>query len=428
MKKFFRESLLKAIPLFLSLTLTIIVFFIIYRFDGIGDGVKKVIKILRPFIYGGVMAYLLKTPFNWIFKKLYARFPEKWKGLAKPLSVVIIMVLAFAVIYTLLAMIIPALVQSIVRIVNSIPYVLAKLQEFVEKYFSDNEVVENYVKQLTESIQTNVVSWIKEHLLPKLQELMGELGNTFGTIFGILYNVIIGIIICIYLLLCKDTFARQGKIVTYALLPDKYAKATLDELTFIDNTFVGFLVGKILDSAIVGLICYVFCLILQHTMGLENAVLIAVIVGVTNIIPYFGPYIGAVPAALLALMDGPMVCVVLIIFIIILQQFDGNVLGPKLLSGSVGLSGFWVLFSITFFGGIWGFVGILVGVPVFAVIYDLIKRFVFYLLKKKNRKVSDIPGLEPEDPLERVASANQKQVEEATGKKRRFFKKKEEKQ
>jgi predicted PurR-regulated permease PerM len=391
MRKYLKESLLKAIPLFLSLSLTVLLFFIIYRFKGINLGISKLIKIMKPFVYGGVMAYLLKTPCNWFENKLKKLLGEKHPGWVKPISVITVMVLAFVIIYALLAMVIPALVDSIVRIANALPGVIDSLNKWLDDLLKGNEVLRNYVNSALDGFQTNGLEWIKGKILPFLTGLLGGLGSTVGGIFGILYNVIIGIIICIYLLFGKETFARQGKMIIYALFPRNCADWILKECGFIDKTFVGFFGGKILDSAIIGLICYVFCLILHFTMGVQNVVLIAVIVGVTNVIPYFGPYIGGIPAALLVLLDGPMACVVFVIFIILLQQFDGNILGPKLLSGSVGLTGIWVLFSITFFGGWMGFTGILIGVPVFAVIYDLIKRGIHHLLEQRHLKVADIP-------------------------------------
>lgn len=390
MKQFWKDSLKSAIPGFLSLTLTVILFFCIFRFDGIGKGFHSLLSILMPFIYGGVMAYLLKTPYNWIEKKLGGRMSGKRQGLVKPLSVLIVMFLSFVIIYLLLAMVVPALVNSIVRIISKVPETLTQFEQFVNNISHGNEVINNYIDQATAAIRTNGMTWVKEHILPSLQSMMGEFANTFGAVFGVMYNIVIGIIICVYLLLSKDTFARQGKMVIYALFQKKIAVKVLDEFAFIDKTFVGFFAGKILDSALVGLICYAFCLIMHFAMGMQNIVLIAVIIGVTNVIPYFGPYIGAIPSALLILMDSPVNCIIFIVFLIILQQFDGNFLGPMLLSGSVGLSGFWVLFSITLFGGLLGFAGVLVGVPVFAVIYDLIKRFIFFLLKKRKVKVSDI--------------------------------------
>ena len=172
----------------------------------------------------------------------------------------------------------------------------------------------------------------------------------------------------------------------YAVFKPERAEKVLREFAFIDKTFVGFFAGKILDSAIVGLLCYIFCAIMSVVMtGFENAVLISVIIGVTNIIPYFGPFIGAAPSALLILIASPRSCIIFLLFILILQQFDGNVLGPRLLADSVGLSGFWVLFSITLFQGLFGFVGILVGVPVFAVIYDLLKRGILLGLEKHGK-------------------------------------------
>ena len=198
-------------------------------------------------------------------------------------------------------------------------------------------------------------------------------------------NIVLGIIICVYLLASRRTFARHAKALVYAAFKPERADALLKEAAFIDDTFVGFFGGKILDSAIVGLICYVFCLIMTVAAGFQNAVLISVIIGVTNVIPYFGPFIGAAPAALLILISSPRNCLIFLVFIVILQQFDGNILGPKLLAGSVGLTGFWVLFAITLFQGLFGFIGILVGVPVFAVIYDLVRRWVVSGLKKHGK-------------------------------------------
>ena len=193
------------------------------------------------------------------------------------------------------------------------------------------------------------------------------------------------VIICIYLLASRKKFTRHAKALLYAVFKPERADRLLTEFTYIDTTFVGFFGGKILDSAIVGLICYVFCAIMSVVAGFQNGVLISVIIGVTNVIPYFGPFIGAVPSALLIFISSPRNCLIFLIFILVLQQFDGNVLGPKLLAGSVGLTGFWVLFAITLFQGLFGFVGILVGVPVFAVIYDLARRAILSGLKKHGK-------------------------------------------
>ncbi len=381
MRDFFKDSFRKAMPLFIGLSLSIIVFFLIYRYDGVNGGVEKIISILKTFVYGGVMAYLLKTPYNWTREKLTNNvFKGKKPGLVKALSLIFVLFGAILILYLLLVMIIPALIESLVSIAQSIPGALTELEKIVTKFTEDNPEIGKYIDQAINNAKEKGPEWIKNNVVAAL----GGITQAFGSLFGLMYNLLIGVIVCIYILLGKETFGRQARMLVYAVFRKEIADKIIDEFAFIDNTFVGFFSGKILDSAIVGVICYIFCLILQLTMGMHNAVLIAVIVGVTNIIPFFGPYIGAIPSALIILMDSPVCCVIFVIFIIILQQFDGNVLGPMLLSKSVGLSGFWVLFSITLFGGLFGIVGILIGVPVFAVIYDLIKRWVYMMLERHN--------------------------------------------
>ncbi len=400
MKDFWKKTLGLALPLFIGLTLTVIFFFIIYRFNGITDAFSGLIDILVTFVYGGVMAYLLKTPYNWIEKRIAKLLKNKKPGLAKGLSVVLVLFLGFAIIIILLQMVIPALVESIISIINEVPAATAALEKIVADFAKENEVLGNYIYQGIDAISTGGVDWLKETILPKLGGLMGGVAGAFGSVLGVFYNLFIGLIICIYLLLGKETFARQGKMIIYSMFKRNTARKVLDEISFIDKTFVGFFGGKILDSAVVGLICYVFCLIMQLTLGMKNAVLIAVVIGVTNIIPFFGPFIGAFPSALITLMDKPICCLIFIIFVVILQTVDGNILGPILLSESVGLSGFWVLFAITLFGGLWGIVGILTGVPVFAVIYDLIKRLVYSMLRKHG--VTEFLPPEPEKKVEKA--------------------------
>jgi predicted PurR-regulated permease PerM len=382
MKKDLKDSFRAAMPLFIGLSLSIVFFFLILRYDGLNSGFSKIISILKPFVYGGVIAYLLKTPCNWIEGKLEKFLPTKRQGLAKGLSVISVLLISFLVIYLLMVMIIPALVESLVAIAQGIPGVLTQAEKTVSKYAQDNPVVVRYVDQLLHTIKIKGPDWIRNTILPNLSGAVGGVAGAFGSILMVFYNLFIGLIVCIYILLSKETFARQGKMIVYAIFKKDFAEKVLKEFAFIDKTFVGFFAGKILDSVVVGIICYIFCLILQFTMGMHNAILIAVIVGVTNIIPFFGPYIGGIPSALIVLMDSPFCSLIFIIFMVFLMLFDGNVLGPMLLSESVGLSGFWILFSITAFGGFFGIVGILVGVPVFAIIYDLIRRVVFRMLKK----------------------------------------------
>lgn len=382
MKEFIKKSFRMAFPIFIGLGLTIIFFFLIFRFDGISGAIKKVMSILTPFVYGGVMAYLLKTPYNWFESKLIRKFKGERMGLVKALSLILVLLSTVLIIFMLLTMVIPALVDSLVSIAQEIPGVVTTLDNAIADLTKDNPEVIDYMNMALDTVKTSGPKWIKNSILPGLTDALGGVVGAFGSFLGLMYNLLIGIIICIYILLDKKNFARQAKMIVYAMFPRETAEKVIDEFIFVDKTFVGFFGGKVLDSAVVGLICYVFCLILQLTMGMNNAVLIAVIIGVTNIIPFFGPFIGAIPAAIIILIDSPICCLIFLVFVVLLQFFDGNVLGPRLLSGSVGLSGFWVLFSITLFGGLFGIAGIIVGVPIFAVVYDLIRRWIYMMLQR----------------------------------------------
>lgn len=384
-KEFLKKVFFQSLTGFLSLALAILLLFGLLRLDQIRQNFRWVIDILTPFLYGGTMAYLLKTPCGFLEGKILAALPERHKKRAGLLAVTAVMLISALVLYLLLSMVIPEMVESIMALAVAVPPKVEELAQWVIARLEGNEVLQNYVNNAFASMEQNLVSWATADLVPTVQGMMGGVVTTVGSVLTVVKNIVLGIIICVYLLASRRTFARHAKALVYAALKPERADALLKEAAFIDDTFVGFFGGKILDSAIVGLICYVFCLIMTVAAGFQNAVLISVIIGVTNVIPYFGPFIGAAPAALLILISSPRNCLIFLVFIVILQQFDGNILGPKLLAGSVGLTGFWVLFAITLFQGLFGFIGILVGVPVFAVIYDLVRRWVVSGLKKHGK-------------------------------------------
>lgn len=384
-KDSFKKIFIQSLSGFLSLALAILLFFCIQRMGELRSFFRWLIGVLKPFIYGGTMAYLLKTPCGFLERHIKAALPEKYKGQSNALAVVAVLLISLLVIYLLLNMIIPEMGRSIVSLAIAVPPKIDQFVDWVVGHLEGNAALQNYVNNAFTEIQNMLVGWAKTDLLPTVQGMMDGAVTAVSSVFTVMKNIILGIIICIYLLAGRKKFAKHCKALLYAIFRPERADALIKEASFIDTTFVGFFGGKILDSAIVGLICYIFCMVMTFVADFQNAVLISVIIGVTNIIPYFGPIIGAVPAALLILISSPRNCLIFLIFVVILQQFDGNILGPKLLAGSVGLTGFWVLFAITIFQGLFGFVGILVGVPVFAVIYDLIRRGIVAGLKRHDK-------------------------------------------
>jgi len=384
-KEFLKKIFYQSLTGFLSLALAILLFFCILRLDRLRQTFGWLLGVLTPFLYGGGMAYLLKTPCGFLERVFESALPEKLKRRANVLSVAAVLVISVLVIYLLLSTVIPEMVDSIIALAVAVPPKAEEFSNWVVGHLEGNEILQSYVNDAFAKLENWLVNWANTDLLPTVQGMMGGVVTTVGSVFTVVKDIVLGVIICVYLLAGRKKFAKHGKALVYAALKPERADALLREFSFIDSTFVGFFGGKILDSAIVGLICYVFCMVMTVVAGFQNAVLISVIIGVTNIIPYFGPFIGAVPAALLILISSPRNCLIFLIFLVILQQFDGNILGPKLLAGSVGLTGFWVLFAITLFQGLFGFIGILVGVPVFAVIYDLVRRWIVAGLKKHDK-------------------------------------------
>lgn len=399
-KEELKVMLRQAMSNFLGLALAVGFYFVLLRLTSIIKGIDKFLQIMTPFVYGGIMAFILKTPCNFLEKFYEAYLPDKLKKKKTGLAVITALIISFAAIYALLSSVIPQVINSIVVLSVRVPVVTRQFFDWLSNYMNSDGVVQNYVRPIVESFTRETIDWANGDILPQLQGMVGDVTNTLSSIIGVLMNLLIGLIVCIYTLLARKTFARQGKAVIYSIFKPEQADKIVEEIHFINETFDGFISGKVLDSVLVGLICYAFCMILVITRGFSNSVLISLIIGVTNIIPYFGPFIGAVPAVLLIAISNPVNAVIFLVFVILLQQFDGNVLGPRLLAGSVGLSGFWVLFSITLFSGLFGFAGVLVGVPVFAVIYDLLRKKIVEGLRKNARMDLLIAGENEPKPKE----------------------------
>ena len=365
-----------------AISLSIIFFFLIYRFDGFGDAISTLTGILMPFIYGAVIAYLLKPVCNTIEAFLRRFIPEKMKGLINALSVTFTILFGLLLIYALCMMIIPQLITSVTTLYYTAQANITKFMywanhlEFIEK----NEQIMELLNSAYAALNTNLDTWIKNTLLPSMQNILSGAALGVLNVVVVLKNLIIGIIVAVYMLASRKRFVQQGKMVLYSVVKPRWASLITEEVKYADRMFGGFINGKILDSAIIGLLCYIGCLIFKF----PSALLVSVIIGVTNVIPFFGPFIGAIPATLLILIQNPIKALWFVLFVLVLQQVDGNIIGPKILGNTTGLSSFWVLFAILLFGGLWGFVGMIIGVPLFAVIYDVVKKLVIHGLRRND--------------------------------------------
>lgn len=384
-----RKYLYQVLVLFSVVALGILLFFALWYLDEIKAAIGELIDILMPFIYGAVIAYILKPLCNFFERKFTQLFtrngknPQSWaRKLVGPLSVTLSLVIGIAVVVALLILIIPRLIASLSGLGAQIEVGLGQFATWIGTILGEDNEITLYIEDFTENFSERLTTWIQDSLLTDLEDVMDSVTATLTNILGFFYNVLIGLIVSVYMLASRKKFAAQGKLLLYTIFKKKWADAIFEEIKFADRMFTGFISGRIFDSVIIGIICFVF----NKIAGMPYALLIAVIVGVTNVIPFFGPFIGAIPSAILILMVSPVKCLIFIIFIIILQQFDGDVLGPKIVGNATGLPSFWVLFAVLVFGGLFGFVGMIVGVPLFAVIYDIVKKLMKRGLRSRGRE------------------------------------------
>ena len=381
------------LTLFLSISGCILFYYLLFYGSDLKQLIIKFFSIFTSIFFGMGLAYILNSLLRVVEKYLAAPLlkkllkksdndKQKFK-IIRGVSIFITMIVFGFILYGLIILIVPQVLDSIQNIIQRVPMYLSNankwINEFIEKYPELNE--------LSDEFWIDIETWFTSSLIPALQNFLSKTSSTLVggvvSIFNGVLNFIIGIIISVYLMYNKEMFCAQAKKVVYALLREERANNLINNMRYGNTIFGGFISGKLLDSLIIGVICY-FCMII---FKMPYAALISVVVGVTNVIPYFGPFIGAIPSAIIILMINPMKCLTFIIIILVLQQFDGNILGPKILGESTGLNSFWVIFSITLFSGFFGVLGMFIGVPVFAVIYAAIKTFINQRLEKKGLPV-----------------------------------------
>lgn len=356
----------------------------------LGGAIGSLLKILSPFIWGLVISYLLnpltkameKQVFSPLIDRINRRRGRKTQGirLARGLSVFLSEIVLLAVLTALVYLIIPQLYNSIEMIVQNSNVYFYNINEWVTRLLEDYPEIEQYARSTLGEANKDLIGWLQTSVLPRLGSIVTNVtAGMYYLLMGI-YNLVIGIIVSVYILSNMENFVAGAKRLLYSLFRLETAEKLREGIAFTDQTFMGFINGKLLDSAIVGLICYIVCAILN----MPYALLVSVIVGVTNIIPFFGPFIGAIPSAVIILMVSPPKCLIFIIFIIILQQLDGNIIGPKILGNTIGINGFWVMFAIILGTGLFGFWGMLLGVPVFVVIYTAIGGMISRRLREND--------------------------------------------
>lgn len=391
-----------AVYAFLVIAAAITFFFVISEHSVVGRMAGTFFGLMTPFIYGAALAYVLNPVLNWLEKKVFPKvFGDRVsKRSRRGLGVLLTFLFGCAVVALFLAVLIPQIVESIDNLAQSIYAFLPQAQSFLNDLiaqYGTNEMLVDVLSML--GVDISDPSMALQRLATRSYTFLTQvLPNLFGGVMRFtsgLLDVVVGIIIAIYLLLSKEIFYAQVKKLLFAFFPRRVAQATLN-LTHDSNTiFCGFISGKILDSAIIGVLCFIGCSVLQ----MPYTVLVSFIVGVTNVIPYFGPFIGAIPSIFIIMIADPLKSLVFAVFVLILQQLDGNIIGPKILGDSTGLSAFWVIFAVTFFGGLFGFVGMLIGVPTFAVIYALVRNFAEFKLGKKGLKTQTPDFASQENPI-----------------------------
>lgn len=381
-----QQYVLIALVVFVTFCCCILFFFLIYRYNGFADFWNRLIYILQPIIIGAIVAYLLNPIMKFLEKHLTQFFEPRMKNkkkvhkTARGIAIAGALIFLLGIIVLLIAAIVPAVINSIQGMSATIADGANNLVKWLNDFLQGDTELAKEVSDIIEDASDRLRDFLQDDVLTQVQTYATSIASGAIYVGKFFLNILVGLIVSVYLLFSKEQFAGQAKKMIYAVFKPVRANVIIETARKSNEIFGGFISGKLLDSAIIGVIAYVVLAI----MRLPDPVMIAVIIGVTNIIPFFGPFIGAIPSFIIIVLQNPIQGLYFLIFVVILQQIDGNIIGPKILGNSTGLSPFWVVFAILVFGGLWGFPGMLLGVPTMAVIYYIVKKCVEYLLRKKG--------------------------------------------
>ncbi len=369
--------------------------YLIFHFKDFTGGISYALGVFTPVIYGLVIAYLLNPIMRFFEVKCIGRYYEKHgivatksdKKRIRAISVIATIIIVSLLIYAFFNSVLPQLISSIETLINNFPTYYKNIIGYGNSLAEKYKLLDNPdLIALYDKYSLDIEEFIKDNIFPNVKTTVRSLSTGVKTAVSAVLNLLLGIIIAVYLLSSKEKYIGMVKKIMYSLMPKERVNDLMTDLRFIDKTFGGFLIGKIVDSIIIGILCFIGLSILK----VPFAVLVSVIVGVTNIIPFFGPYLGSVPSAFIILLIDPKKCLTFLIFVLVLQQLDGNVIGPTILGSSIGVSSFWIVVSITVFGGFFGVAGMLIGVPCFACAYAFIRRRVNNRLAKKGMSIATL--------------------------------------
>ena len=382
------------LTLFFTAIAVLLVYFFLSRAGTILGALKSMASSISAILYGIIIAYVFTPVLNFIERHILVPIYQffgidvsadrgtnhvHWTRMRK-ISVFLTICFIVGILSGFFRIVVPQIISSIQTILSNFPSYINNIQKFLNQHLEDNPDLASTINNLADTYEERIQEFIETTVNPAITDLIEQISKSIISIIRNAFNFTVGLIVSVYLFYSKDIMAAQFKKMIYALFNEKNANEIVAECRFIHRAFVGFIVGKILDSIIIGILCFI-CI---KIIGTPFPVLISFIVGVTNIIPFFGPYIGGIIGSIIVFMIDPIQALYFLIFVIILQQFDGNILGPKILGDSTGLSSFWVIFAIMFFGGIFGVIGWVIGVPLFAVIFDMIRRRLQKKLEKKH--------------------------------------------
>lgn len=350
--------------------------------------ISALLTALLPILCGMCLAYLLnpvlkffeKYVFVKLFKFLERYIKRDYSFYIRLCSIVLTLSLFFMFLIGMVYMVVPQVYSSLNNIISEISTYYVKIEGWINALEQDNGEIGKYILIGFEQAYMQVADYLENVLLKNVDKI--AVGITSGIVVGVksIFNVVLSVIISIYVMFEKEKLVAIGKKIVFSVFDNKRANIVLDCTRFIDNVFGGFISGKIIDSFIIGVLCYIFMVI----FGFKYPVLISIVVGVTNVIPYFGPFIGAIPSTLILFMNDPKQGLLFAIFILFLQQLDGNFIGPLILGDRLKISSMWILFAILIGGSLYGVMGMVLGAPTLACIFAITRGFCKKRLDEKN--------------------------------------------